>query len=286
MSSQICQNYSTKAEAGVNRLVNLHLRASYTHLSLSFYFDRDDVGLKDVGHFRELVKEKCEGAEWLLKLQNQRSGRVLFQDIQKPSQDEWGETLDAMQAELALEKNLNQALLDLHTMGSAHTDPHLCDFLENHLLDEEVKLLKKMGDHLANIRSLGGPQAGLGEYLFEHLTLKHNWEPLKSYCPILRGSPCQAITMDGGGDSQGRTANEVRGKLPGLAGDRCGLDRPPQETREELCSGWREWGRLAFTTTHICNKTPSGGHTGRLQLHPEPRSLTASRLHPPPSPQD
>ncbi|XP_006889785.1 PREDICTED: ferritin light chain-like [Elephantulus edwardii] len=180
MSSQIRQNYSTEAEAGVNRLVNLHLWASYTHLSLGFYFDRDDVGLEDVGHFRELVKEKCEGAEWLLKLQNQRSGRVLFQDIQKPSQDEWGETLDAMQAELALEKNLNQALLDLHAVGSAHTDPHLCDFLENHLLDEEVKLLKKMGDHLANIRRLGGPQAGLGEYLFERLTLKHDWALLTS----------------------------------------------------------------------------------------------------------
>jgi hypothetical protein len=35
-----------------------------------------------------------------------------------------------MEAALALEKNLNQALLDLHILGSAHTDPHLCDFLE------------------------------------------------------------------------------------------------------------------------------------------------------------
>ena len=53
-----------------------------------------------------------------------------------------------MEAILASEKNLNQALLDLHTLGSAHTDPYLCDFLENHFLDEEVKLIKKMGDHL------------------------------------------------------------------------------------------------------------------------------------------
>ncbi|XP_006879006.1 PREDICTED: ferritin light chain-like [Elephantulus edwardii] len=175
MSSQICQNYSAKAEAGVNRLVNLHLRASYTYLSLGFYFDRDDVALEGVGHFfRELAKEKREGAKQLLKLQNQRGGRVLFQDIQKPSQDEWGKTLDTMKASLALEKNLNQALLDLYAVGSTHTDPHLCDFLENHFLDEEVKLLKKMGDHLTNVRRLGGPQAGLGEYLFERLTLKHD----------------------------------------------------------------------------------------------------------------
>lgn len=75
---------------------------------------------------------------------------------------------------LLVEKNLNQALLDLHGLASAHGDPHICDFLENHFLDEEVKLIKKMGDHLTNLRRLAGPQAGLGEYLFERLTLKHD----------------------------------------------------------------------------------------------------------------
>nr|KAF6409863.1 ferritin light chain [Rousettus aegyptiacus] len=154
MSSQIRQNYSTEVEAAVNRLVNLYLRASYTYLSLGFYFDRDDVAL--------------EG------MQSQRGGRAVFQDLQKPSQDEWGRTQDAMEAAMIMEKNLNQALLDLHALGSAHADPHLCDFLETHFLDEEVKLIKKMGDHLTNLRRLACPQAGLGEYLFERLTLKHD----------------------------------------------------------------------------------------------------------------
>ncbi|XP_006887161.1 PREDICTED: ferritin light chain-like [Elephantulus edwardii] len=168
------QNYSAEAEAGINRLVNLHLQPSYTYLSLGFYFYHDDVALEGVGHFfLKLAKEKHEGAKWFLKLQNQRGGRVLFQGIQKPSHGEWGKTLDTMQVALALEKNLNQALLDLHAVGSAHTDPHLCDLLENHFLNEEVKLLK-MGDHLTNIRRLGSLQAGLGEYLFERLTLKHD----------------------------------------------------------------------------------------------------------------
>ena len=176
MTSQIRQNYSTEVEAAVNRLVNLHLRASYTYLSLGYYFDRDDVALEGVGHFfRELAEEKREGAERLLKLQNDRGGRALFQDVQKPSQDEWGKTQEAMEAALALEKNLNQALLDLHSLGSARTDPHLCDFLENHFLDKEVKVIKKMGNHLTNLRRLAtGPQASLGEYLFERLTLKHD----------------------------------------------------------------------------------------------------------------
>uniref|UniRef100_A0A8B9WD46 Ferritin n=1 Tax=Bos mutus grunniens TaxID=30521 RepID=A0A8B9WD46_BOSMU len=194
MSSQIRQNYSTEVEAAVNRLVNMQLRASYTYLSLGFYFDRDDVALEGVGllhlplsgllfrprrcgpggvgHFSRMAKEKRGRS--LLKLQNQRGGRALFLDVQKPSQDEWGKTQDAMEAALLVEKNLNQALLDLHGLASARGDLHICDFLENHFLDEEVKLIKKMGDHLTNLRRLAGPQAGLGEYLFERLTLKHD----------------------------------------------------------------------------------------------------------------
>ena len=86
MSSQICQNYYTKVKAMVTPLANLHLQASYTYLSLGFYFDRDDVVLQGVGHFFwKLAKEKPEGSEHLLKLQNQCGGRILLQDRAKPS---------------------------------------------------------------------------------------------------------------------------------------------------------------------------------------------------------
>ena len=82
MSSQIRQKYSTEVEAPVNRLVNMQLRASYTYLSMGFYFDRDDVALEGVGQFfRKLAKEKHEGVGRLLKLQNQRGGHALFLDV-------------------------------------------------------------------------------------------------------------------------------------------------------------------------------------------------------------
>ncbi|XP_028929285.1 ferritin light chain [Ornithorhynchus anatinus] len=175
MTSQIRQNFAPEAEAGVNRLVNLQLRASYTYLSLGYYFDRDDVALAGVSRFfREQAEEKREGAERLLKLQNRRGGRAVLQDIQKPVQDEWGRSLDAMEAALALEKGLNQALLELHAVASTHADPHLCDFLETHFLESEVKTLKMLGDHVTNLRRLKAPEEGLGEYLFERLTLKHD----------------------------------------------------------------------------------------------------------------
>ncbi|XP_035160969.1 ferritin light chain-like [Callithrix jacchus] len=162
MSSQIRQNYSTNVEAAIIRLVNVYLQASYTCVSLG-YLDRDDVALEGVNHFfRESAEENCEGYERLPKRRNQRGHRALFQDIKKPAQDEWGKSLGSVEPAMALEKNLNQALLDLHALGSARTNPHLCGFLESHFLDEEVKIIKKMGDHLTNLRRLAGPAGWAG----------------------------------------------------------------------------------------------------------------------------
>ncbi|CAI5790673.1 ferritin light chain, oocyte isoform-like [Podarcis raffonei] len=172
MSSQVRQNYDAQSEAGVNRLVNQFLHASYNYLSLGFYFTRDDVALsKFSSFFRHLSEEKHEQAEKLLTFQNRRGGRVVLQDVKKPERDEWTNGAAAMDAALQLEKNLNKALLDLHQVATSHTDPHLCDFLETHFLDEEVKLIKKLGDHVTNLKRVRAKDEGLGEYLFDRLTL-------------------------------------------------------------------------------------------------------------------
>ncbi|XP_054574289.1 ferritin light chain-like [Eptesicus fuscus] len=146
-------------EFAINCLVNLHPLASYTYLSLGFYFHLNN----GMGHFFcELTEENLEGAKHLLKMENQLGGHILFQDEQKPSQDEWGKTQDAMEAAMVTERNLKQARWYLHALDSTYKDPDLCDFLDNCFLAEEVKLIKKMGNHLTHLQSLAGPQAGLG----------------------------------------------------------------------------------------------------------------------------
>ncbi|XP_059496654.1 ferritin, middle subunit-like [Stegostoma tigrinum] len=173
MASQISQNYHQDCEAAVNKQVNVELTASYLYQSLMSYFDRDDVALPHVSQFfQDQSQEKQEHAEKLLKFQNQRGGRVLLQDVKKPERAEWGNSLQAMQVALDLEKNVNQSLLDLHQLATAQTDPHLCDFLETHYLDEEVEIIKQLGDYITNLKRLGAPENGMGEYLFDRLSLE------------------------------------------------------------------------------------------------------------------
>ncbi|XP_072282672.1 ferritin heavy chain B-like [Pyxicephalus adspersus] len=173
MNSQVRQNYSHDTEAAINHLVNLKMYASYTYLSLAYYFDRDDVALHHASEFfKKLSQEQREYGEKFIKYQNKRGGRVILQEIRKPDQDTWGNTMEAMQVALTLEKNLHQALLELHNVATERRDPHICDFLECENLREHVKHIKKIGDYITNLKRLGVPQNGMGEYLFDKHTLE------------------------------------------------------------------------------------------------------------------
>nr|AGC81883.1 ferritin [Concholepas concholepas] len=163
-TSQCRQNFHAESEAGVNRQVNMELYASYCYQSMSFYFDRDDVALEGFAKFfKKMSDEEREHAEKLMSFQNKRGGRVVLQDIKKPDRDEWGTGLDAMQVALALEKSVNQALLDLHQVADSHKDAQMTDFLEGNYLQEQVDSIKEIGDYITNLKRVG---TGLGEYMF------------------------------------------------------------------------------------------------------------------------
>jgi len=163
--SQCRQNYHSECEAGINRQINMELYASYTYQSMAFYFDRDDVALPGFSkYFSKASEEEREHAEKFMKYQNKRGGRVVLQDIKKPDRDEWGTGLEAMQIALQLEKSVNQSLLDLHKVSTSHDDPQMCDFLETEYLEEQVKSIKEIGDHITQLKRVG---PGLGEYLYD-----------------------------------------------------------------------------------------------------------------------
>jgi len=169
MASRPWQNFHKDCEAAINRQINMELHASYVYMSMGFYFDRDDVAFKNVKkYFLSASEEERGHATKLMEYLNMRGGRIILQAIEKPDKDEWGSIHDAFEAALDLEKKVNKSLLDIHKLASEINDPQFCDFLETHYLEEQVKAIKELSDHLTNIKR-NGP--GLGEYLFDKHTL-------------------------------------------------------------------------------------------------------------------
>jgi len=163
--SQPRQNYHAESEAGVNKQINLELYASYVYQSMAFHFDRDDVALHHFSKFfKKSSEEEREHAEKLMSYQNKRGGRIVLQNIMKPERDEWGTGLEAMEAALALEKSVNQSLLDLHKLADSHNDVQMCDFIENEYLAEQVEAIKELSDRVTNLKRVG---PGLGEFMYD-----------------------------------------------------------------------------------------------------------------------
>lgn len=118
--------------------------------------------------FHESSEEEREHAEKLMKYQNQRGGRIVLHDIPKPIKQDWSSGLEAMEAALELEKTVNQSLLDLHQLAATHNDVQFLDFLESNYLEEQVESIKKLSDHVTQLRRVG---SGLGEYMFDKHSL-------------------------------------------------------------------------------------------------------------------
>merc|ERR1712112_699132 len=160
MTSKIRQNYHEECEALINKQINMEFYASYVYLSMASYFNRDDQALSGFASFfqKNSDEERAHGMK-LMEYQAKRGGRVVFQDIAKPSSMEWGTPIEAMEAALELEKTVNQSLLDLHKCADSKGDAHLCDFLEAEYLGEQVDGIKSIGDWIVKIKRAGD---GLG----------------------------------------------------------------------------------------------------------------------------
>jgi len=167
--SAIRQNFHEESEAAINKQINMELYASYVYMSMAYHFDRDDVALEGFhSYFKKQSDEEREHAEKLMKYQNSRGGRIVLQDIKAP-QVEWSSHVKALEDALALERKVNESLLKLHGIAGSHNDAHLCDFLEENYLDEQVESINEISKLLTNARRCGD---GLGIYQFDKLTMQ------------------------------------------------------------------------------------------------------------------
>jgi ferritin heavy chain len=158
-------NYHEDSEGLVNRQINMELYASYVYTAMGHYFDRADVALKGhADYFKKQAEEEREHANKFMEYQNKRGGTIVLLDIKKPVQQSWASPLEATQQALQLEKDVYQALLEMHAFATKHNDPHLTDYLEGEFLDEQVESIKEYADRVTNLRRVG---TGLGEYIFD-----------------------------------------------------------------------------------------------------------------------
>ncbi|XP_057574670.1 ferritin heavy chain-like [Hippopotamus amphibius kiboko] len=172
LPSQVRQNYHADCEAAVNSHATLELHTAYVYMSMTFNLERDDVALKHFARFfQRRSNDHRERAEGLMRLQNQRGGRVHFHDISKPVSYDWESGLQAMQGALSLEKDVNQSLLDLHQLATDKSDPQLCHFLQAHCLSRQVEFIKELADHITALNKMGAPAFDMAEHLFDKFTL-------------------------------------------------------------------------------------------------------------------
>lgn len=168
-NSMVRQNYHSECEGAINKQINIELHASYVYQSMSVYFDREDIALKGFSkYFKNAADEERKHADKLMSYQNMRGGRVVLQPIDKPEKDAWGTGLEAMQSSLALERTVNQCLLDLHKVAATHDDPHMSNYIEEKMLEEQAEDMKKIADHITNLKRVG---PGIGEYIFDKESL-------------------------------------------------------------------------------------------------------------------
>lgn len=165
MVSRVRQNFSEEAEALINKQINLEFHASYVYLSMASFFAREDQALHGFAKFFRKASEEERGHGMkFMEYQCKRGGKVVFQDVTKPSTMEWGSPLQAAEASLELEKTVNQSLLSLHAVADEKKDAQMCDFLESNFLEEQVEGIKEFADLITKLKRAG---PGLGEVIVD-----------------------------------------------------------------------------------------------------------------------
>lgn len=148
----------------------MEYNASYVYHTLFAYFDRDNVALPGLAQFfKANSDEERAHAEKLMKYQNTRGGRVKLQTLCMPCTTEFndsekGDALCAMELTLALERLVNEKLLNLHKIAAEENDAQLTDFIEGEFLKPQVEDIKKVSEYVSQLRRVG---KGHGVYHFD-----------------------------------------------------------------------------------------------------------------------
>ncbi len=173
--SRARHNFHEKAEAALNQQINTELQAGYIYKAMAAYFSRDNVSLPGLAQFfKKSSEEENSHADKFIDYITRRGGKVVLEALQAPEtefdDEEKGEALNALEKALALEKGVNQALLELHKVAEESNDPHLSDFLEGQFLEEQVESINTIANYISQLKRVG---KGHGTWAWDHELAHH-----------------------------------------------------------------------------------------------------------------
>ena len=146
--------FNSKIGDAFNRQLNAELFSSYLYLSMSAYFDSQN--LAGMGEWMRIqAQEELAHAMKFFDFINHRDGRVLLTQIEAPK-TEWTSPLDAFQDTLEHEQKVTGLINDLVDLSLGEKDHAANTFLQwfvTEQVEEEstaktiVDKLKLIGDH-------------------------------------------------------------------------------------------------------------------------------------------
>jgi ferritin len=125
-----------KLQAALNEQINAELFSSYLYLSMSSYFESQDLpGF--ASWMRIQAKEEDFHVQKFFDYVIERGGRVILEGIDKPK-SEWGSPLEAFEEALAHEQSITARISDLVELAVEQKDRATQSFLQ-WFVDEQVE---------------------------------------------------------------------------------------------------------------------------------------------------
>ncbi|KAI9478888.1 MAG: ferritin-like superfamily [Benjaminiella poitrasii] len=165
------QNFSRSAEDAINQQIQMYQFSQQTYLAASAYFDQSETALPGfVKYFLERAEHEGKMAQHLIDYQITRGGACIINSIPQPI-FEWESAMNAIECCLALEKDINKALLGLTTLAINQTDTHLRHFLKKQHLKYKVETIENFAKGYTQLKRVGGE--GLGLHLLDQDLYEH-----------------------------------------------------------------------------------------------------------------
>uniref|UniRef100_G3TVL2 Ferritin n=1 Tax=Loxodonta africana TaxID=9785 RepID=G3TVL2_LOXAF len=137
----------------LNQVASYELHASDAYLSMACYYN-EEMGIPPFARFfREQADMKREHAKQFLRYLRKYEGIVCLPVIKRPDIDNWGSSIQALEAAVQLENMLSKALQNLKILVCEKSETHLSGFVEE-VLDKQVKNIEYLEYHLVYQKEL------------------------------------------------------------------------------------------------------------------------------------